>query len=160
MNAIFLDIDGVLNDITSYEGHKTNKELLPPLEEKMLKNLVSIIKKTNAKIILSSSLRINFKNNIPITKKGCLLEKEFSKYGIYIYDSLDLFLGPRGLEMSIYLKSHPEINNYIILDDYIDDMKPLPKDVIIQTWFSDHNELGLCQCQTDQAIKTLSKTKK
>lgn len=92
MNAIFLDIDGVLNDITSYEGHKTNKELLPPLEEKMLKNLVSIIKKTNAKIILSSSLRINFKNNIPITKKGCLLEKEFSKYGIYIYDSLDLFL--------------------------------------------------------------------
>lgn len=60
----------------------------------------------------------------------------------------------------MYLKSHPEINNYIILDDYIDDMKPLPKDVIIQTWFSDHNELGLCQCQTDQAIKTLSKTKK
>ena len=61
MKVIFLDIDGVLNSETfSKDNHKVylaTGEIKPDVDEKAVQRLVTIIKETNAKIVLSSSWR-------------------------------------------------------------------------------------------------------
>ena len=65
MNIIFLDIDGVLNTSDSfkeeyYKSKELNRIRIYPIDEDRLSYLVEIVKLTNAKIVLTSSNRVNF----------------------------------------------------------------------------------------------------
>lgn len=135
-NFIFLDIDGVLYPCRNRKPF-TNKseDIIKELEEKhnvsfqdinpydilcvvegwnqnaitLLKNL---LEEYNAKIIISSSWKFKFKKEI--------LYKLFSIHDLdsYIEDIIPNSYGILKKDsITMYLKKHPEIKNYIILDD-------------------------------------------
>jgi len=130
---IFLDMDGVLNSETDFLEAATKYD---PVHSKLQKGerwkiisagklylLNQIIKETDAKIVFSSTWRTKCD-----AKK---MTKIFRKYGdIWEHDE-SVFVGVtpnwsrgmsisqefRGREIMQYLHEHPEIENYIVLDD-------------------------------------------
>lgn len=117
MKVIFLDIDGVLNNVGSksrccgYIGIDNNK----------VKLLRHIIESTGAQIILSSSWREKW---YPVDKSACdkmakYMDKKLAKEGLYILDKTDNFHGMRGREIHDFLDKHPEIDKWIVLDDVV-----------------------------------------
>jgi len=129
---IFLDIDGVLNCETDFTQAAIKYD---PVHSKLQKGerwkiisagklglLNQIIKETDAKIVFSSTWRQNC--------DGKKMTKIFQRYGdIWEYDE-SIWVGQtnnwsrrgwtqefRGREITQYLSEHPEIENYIIIDD-------------------------------------------
>lgn len=100
---IFLDIDGVL---------KTNKirfDKIPGIDENCLKRLKNIIKETGVKIVLSSDWRL--------FKKRLVYLKEI---GIDFIDTTPNLRKERKYEIEEWLKLHPEVEKYAIIDDKYD----------------------------------------
>lgn len=116
MKYIFLDCDGVLNNINYTKkcyrknGHKPMSMYCVPFDPHNLKNLAKIVNKTGAKIVLSSTWRI-FKSHIYV------LEARLAEYGLRIYDMTDNINMIRGAEIKEWLKSHRDIENYVVIDD-------------------------------------------
>ena len=74
MNAIFLDVDGVLNSINKLKEvyNKTKKAHSGynyPFDENALENLKEIVIKTNSKIIITSTWRKNRLGKMILLKK-------------------------------------------------------------------------------------------
>ena len=118
---IFLDIDGVLNHNGNDESGKHEY-----YNEGMVKELSYLVKKTGAKIILSSSWRSAFIDHIKgyeniheeiFTAFLNLLEKE----NIHIYGMTPnggmQGCATRPLEIRTWLATFPEIESFVILDD-------------------------------------------
>ena len=118
MKIIFLDIDGVLNLIP--QGHD---EFGGIFHSHFVNNLKRVIDETGAKIVISSTWRHDGlqrmkdmweKRNLPgdvidITPDCNVLFKEGS---FNFLDEID-----RGHEIEYWLVKHPEVKNYVILDD-------------------------------------------
>lgn len=137
MKIIFLDIDGVLNGygFCEYIGWKVvcffkNKNLknwyrkvTDPcgVHESKVKRLAKIIKKTNAKVVMSSSWRIGwwqrpYENMFDDQKK---LTDLLKKYNIEVIDVTPNLSGcKRDEEILHWLYEHDgEVEKFIILDD-------------------------------------------
>ena len=119
MNAIFLDIDGVLNN--------ANTNAKTPLgytgiNNRLLKLFSYFVKETNAKIILSTSWKTEWdKDYRKRTEDGYYLNKKFKQLDLLIWDKIDENTTGsfyRGAAISQYLEKHPEITHYVILDDF------------------------------------------
>ena len=116
MKYIFLDCDGVLNNANYIKkcyrknGHKPMSMYCTPFDPHNLKNLAKIVKKTGAKIVLSSTWRI-FKSHIYV------LEARLAEYGLRIYDMTDNINMIKGAEITEWLKQHRDIENYVVIDD-------------------------------------------
>ncbi|MCD8014319.1 MAG: hypothetical protein LUG99_14295 [Lachnospiraceae bacterium] len=114
--AIFLDIDGVLND----DGERRDKgEIICP---EYVENLAWIVKETDAEIILSFSWRYGMihedsgKNDVSIQT----LLDEFGKYHLRIAGMTPLYFnGPDGrpYEVRTWLAFRPDLEGFVILDD-------------------------------------------
>lgn len=111
MNTIFLDIDGVLNDLNTEE----NIGGIIGIDDSKLFQLSKIISETNSIVVLTSSWRIGYCKN-PKTKMGQYLEEKLSKYSIQICDVVGS--NDRGFEIKKYITDH-NIENYIVIDDEI-----------------------------------------
>lgn len=109
MKVAFLDVDGVLNMHNSGGMYALNRNRLRLLEE--------IIKDTGANIVVSSTWR-----NYPDAMKK--LSHKLGYRGLKIFGVTDR-LGfsetgeryYRGHEIQKWLDEHPEVENYVILDD-------------------------------------------
>ena len=114
MKVIFLDFNGVLD---TFE----NMNEVDPTNLNILKE---IIRETNAKIVISSSIKNSYfycgKHNSTMKYFMKVLEEN----GIEIY-GLTPWLEKRELEIKKYLEEHPEIEDYCIIDDdyYFESMK-------------------------------------
>lgn len=116
MKVIFLDYDGVITDARDTSNLVIRKYVL---------NLKRIVDSTNAKIVVSSSRKNEFieKDDIDRKKTYCYQNYELplESLGIEIYDYTPFvkasFLVRKELEIEFYLKMHPEIKEYVILDD-------------------------------------------
>lgn len=110
MKVIFLDFDGVINNINSND--------LVDFEN--IKYLLEIIKITNAKIVATTStkysLQRKYKSDYKKTTFSKYVEK-LKKYNIEIYDITPYINENRELEIKEYLKNHSEIEEFLILDD-------------------------------------------
>lgn len=118
MKVIFLDIDGVLNSRrTCYAFKCFGRPGLDGqyfLDEVALKMIEVLCEKTGAKIVISSSWRI-----------GSSLEELqniFDSYNIKVEvvdkTPQDWSIGSvRGDEIETWLKLHPEVTKYVIIDD-------------------------------------------
>jgi hypothetical protein len=112
MKVIFLDIDGVLN------CQKTRNPRDYPyfVDKRLLVRLKKLLKRTRAKVVLSSTWRVD-----PI---GLFAAKH---WGIPFFDVCpDLPKVPRCKEVLKWLAGHPEVTRYVVIDDEDDDLDGLP----------------------------------
>lgn len=124
VKAIFLDIDGVLNnskhltELMNLLGKKQYFSIINqmheiPFDYRSCKLLKALIKETGADIILSSTWRMN--NN------GIEIIEDYA--GIPIKDTTPILDTIRGKEIKQYINEHREITQYVILDDDTDMLK-------------------------------------
>lgn len=118
---IFLDVDGVLNC-------RTTDKMAPSgyrgVEMDFIENLVRIVKKTGAEIVMTSDWKDLWDKETGEKKPDFqYLETRLSRKGLSVTDktndksnSEDINSG-RGEGIRQYLETHPEIENYVILDD-------------------------------------------
>lgn len=126
MNVIMLDIDGVLN----YFDCKARCGLYLGIEDDKVKLLKQIVDATDAKIVLSSTWRLGYDNaGHRLADHVSYMEKKLGRYGLEIYDATP-HLGSRcrGKEINKWLEDHPEVENWVVLDD---------------EWFPDYNTFGI-----------------
>lgn len=109
MKVIFLDFDGVIND-NSCEDNFVN-----PLFVRQIKK---VIEETGAKVVVTSNKRKD--------KSSCYKNyiSPLLQMGIEIYDYTTFMNGKleeaRELEIEAYLMEHPEIEEFVIIeDDYV-----------------------------------------
>lgn len=120
MKVIFLDVDGVLNSQDYYIKHENVDFAEKPFDPTCISCLQTIVKETEAKIVLSSSWRGGWEKDSKKTGlEGSLLNQIFSTYGIEIYDKTpSLLVGKRPLEIIKYMKDCKEsIESFLIIDD-------------------------------------------
>lgn len=191
MKVIFLDCDGVIN------GYGLFTEVIYSIAQKLhlikllrkhhnifgvhkhkIKLLAKIVKKTNAKIVLSSSWRLGWEliedgKCIPNTDTDKLLCKELSKYGIEIYSRTKCLDTTKSLgrkyscwredEINEWLFRHPQVTNFVVLDDEQTDLQSFVGRELIQTSDSEYicgnwkENTGLKRKHVKQAIKILNK---
>ena len=120
MKIIFLDIDGVLNS----EMYKTSH--LEDCDDKFIdlsrvKLLSDIVNATDAKIVLTSSLRIEWDKSSELCgDDGKYINDCLAKYGLSITDKTPFFnlFDHRRKEILAWLKEHyNHIESFVILDD-------------------------------------------
>jgi hypothetical protein len=124
MKVLFLDIDGVLNATEDWIewkvlGHSTNYSF-EMLSRPKIAMLVNIVQKTGCKLVLSSSWRLHYTNEQMIEMfkvRGC----HYITTDILIDQTpFPRLSGMRGQEINEWLQEHPEVTQYIILDDSTD----------------------------------------
>ena len=139
MKVIFLDVDGVLNCQSTKEviWRDNGKLGFHGAESEKTKLLARIIKETGAVIVLSSTWRLNkvksiFDNYLFLddledgeydesSEKSAYryLEMRLAEYDLSIYDDTPDSGGAysRGEEIYSWLEDHPEVTDYVVLDD-------------------------------------------
>lgn len=122
MKVIFLDIDGVMNtDFSESYVKADNGWTYIGIDNSKVKELKRIVDTTGAEIVLSSDWRYAFevgayKQEVHTCK---YLNNKLRKQGLKIYDKTpDIAKFERGLEISTWLDKHPEVTDYVILDDH------------------------------------------
>jgi Swiss Army Knife RNA repair-like protein len=112
MKAIFLDIDGVLN----CEGTPNPRKFPYIVDCNLLRLFQEMVRTTEARVILSSTWR---------TDPVGILAAKF--YEVPFQDVCpDMPGAPRCDEVITWLRQHPEINRYLVLDDDDDCLDELP----------------------------------
>jgi hypothetical protein len=122
---IFLDVDGVLvvsrsllgadnNDDPSLLFHPEN-EFLIPIELSMATNLVELVKRTNAKIVVSSTWRLDLEQFdwLQLALRKCGLPD-----GAILGKTKNILNSTRGEEIRIWLMENKH-SNYVILEDSV-----------------------------------------
>ena len=127
---IFLDIDGVLNNIEywneCFARHQVKGIMSMncfPFDPKCLNNLMKLNQELqkqnyNVKIVLSSTWRLN---QVDIG----IVNSRLAEYGMRIFaTTISLSSGKRGLEIKNFLEDeqYGKADNYLILDDEIKDI--------------------------------------
>jgi HAD domain in Swiss Army Knife RNA repair proteins len=112
MKVIFLDIDGVLNCKTTPNPRKFPYVVDP----KLLRRLDRLVARTKAKVVLSSTWRYD--------PAGLFSAKH---WGIAFVDVIPDMLGkPRRNEILAWLKHHPTVDRFVVIDDEDDGLDELP----------------------------------
>lgn len=152
LNVIFLDFDGVLN-IPPYIGRDNFGHIF---NNSCIHNLDTIIKKTGAKIVISSTWRMDgievmkemwVKRNLPGEVIGCTPKtyvENITESGLILVHST------RGAEIQEYIDIN-DIENYCIIDDD-SDMLPSQMDNFVKCNF----KTGLTKSLADLAIDILN----
>src|SRR6185503_955095 len=103
MKVLFLHVDGVLNTTRAYNPLSLSKGCMHRLE--------LIVEETGCHIVLSSTWR----NDAEAFSK---LNKALRYRGIVIISHTPLIHGAmRGAEIAVWLKTHPAVTRYAIVDD-------------------------------------------
>lgn len=154
MKTIFLDVDGVLNCdetedcIGGYMG----------IEYCAVKMLKEIVDATGAQIVLCSSWKEDWYKvkKVKQDKLANYLDKRLAEEGLTIADKTVDKVWNRGEGIINYLKEHPEITTWIILDDEIyDDYEETGCMLhLVQTAWHDG---GLKECHVQEAIEKLTR---
>ena len=171
MKVIFLDIDGVMNCqeemlamLEKNPKARGEVDLPSPTKCKLLKKLVD---ETGAEIVLSSSWRLSLngiqkvidtfrpyglrldgftQEGIPQVKfKGTKYENIKPSHSYNRFDGL--CIEDRGAEIAYWLITHPEVINFVILDDESSDIIDwLPDNLVKTSLYSGLTEEDVLKC--------------
>ena len=130
VKAIFLDIDGVLNanGNTKATRSKSRCGQLLGIDKDKVKRLAKIVNNTNAILILISTWKVGWQPH-----RNYTIREDFSNYHAKYLDNhlkkkgnliitdktKEKNLERRGMGIKSYLVLHPEITDWIVLDDEI-----------------------------------------
>lgn len=157
MNIVFLDVDGVLNnlnDAINYKdiyGKPCGSGFDWPFNEESLKCLRKIVLKSDARIVITSSWR-----RIPEGLR--VLTNKLDEYGIAnrIEGSTPYLGHSRGREICEFLKKHPN-NNFVILDDeFYEDFASIKEIDLIKHLVQLDMYIGLRKKHVKYALKILN----
>lgn len=144
------------------------------IDEEKVAILGEIVKLTDAKIVLSSSWRWDFKygkENIENSSSKALIYV-FDKYNIDIIGITPKVSGGnnkisscswRENEIKEYLKSHPNIDSFCIIDDDIEDLQTLTNYLVKTNFYQTNEDSGGLQrkhIQESVNILSINRTKK
>lgn len=162
MKVIFLDIDGVLNCSTSKSFcHDDLCGIIHGIDSDKVKRLAKIVERTGAQIVLSSDWKDGWEKYYTTQKPSHVkyLDNHLYKKGkLTIKDKTpNTHKGTwfRGSEILTYLRTHQDIENYVILDDtFFDDFtnKEIKEHLVLT-----NREVGLTDGDVKNAIKILLK---
>ncbi len=158
-NIIFLDIDGVLNDMDYIEEcykkhHQPMSMDFVPFDPKCLKNLRLIYdwildNNNEPLVVLSSSWRLNERSHY-------IVNARLAEYGIYVQETTPYINQERGKEILDWLEKHDHLDSpFVILDDDAFDIeihKELKKHFVRTTF-----QHGLIEWKAKQAINILGR---
>lgn len=142
MKVIFLDFDGVLNNEGSfiYEARRRKEwkeqgvkgSISQTFDNVNASNLQLVLDTyPEVKIVISSTWRLMFSVE---ELQGKFAEYHIDHTRIIGATSEDRLTGSRGLEIKRYLEKHPEIKQYVIIDDNDWDITPHhPPETFIRT---------------------------
>lgn len=119
MNIVFLDIDGVLNDILTKDKTPSG---FRGIDDDKVEMLVKICDKLSANIVISSDWRdCLYKRD----NDGKYLAEKLLKHGLYIIGIIPtISWSRRGEEIVKYLEAYDDtIDKYLVLDDNEFDFK-------------------------------------
>ena len=156
MKIIFLDIDGVLNSDTYLKSRPANSAD-NRIDLSRVKLLADLVKSTNAKIVLTSTWRVDW-NMIPLLcgNFGKYINECFSAYGISIFDKTPCIslLNGRRKEIVTWLSRHRgDVESFVILDDMDFGWEELHSSVVI----TNPQGYGLEEEHVQKAIELLNK---
>lgn len=137
-------VDGVLNN--SRTSTRT-RDGWCFVDDYLVERLARIVQQTQAKVILSSSWRDGWNENEIYFQD---LRQKLLSYGIPLQDRTGKWRKTRAQEITEYLNKHPEITNYVILDDVPDFSSIGYENVILTNSF-----LGLTERNAQEAIEIL-----
>lgn len=111
MDVIFLDFDGVLN------SRRFRAAQSGMIDEKHMTFLRHIVEATGAQVVLSTSWRVHWDSSPENhSETGREIDRNFGKYGIEIIGKIPN--GPdKAQGIRHWLASHPDVEQYVILDD-------------------------------------------
>lgn len=144
MKIIFLDFNGVLD---TYDN-------MNEIDQNNLKRLKYIIDKTNAKVVISSSIKNSYYYTGSFNKHLINIIKTLEKASIEVIGITPL-ASNREEEIRLYLDSHSEIQNFCIIDDdyymetFKEHMVKLPSQMEI-------GQMGLDDFHMNMAIEILN----
>ena len=111
---VFLDIDGVLNS-KLYDNERTEKD--GNIDLGRLPYLKRIIDETGAEIVLSTTWREHW--SVEPAERDAVgeeLDATFAAHGLTITDKTPM-LDKRADEIKAWLALHPEVKDFVIVDD-------------------------------------------
>lgn len=118
MKVVFLDYDGVLNNIPYKQsvGEAYFTAFLMPEKVKLVKKIIDA---TSAKIVLTTTWRANWRETGEQDHRdGILMNKFFADEGLKIYSKTpDIHQYKRSDEITLWLDAHKDVSEYVILDD-------------------------------------------
>ena len=115
MKVIFLDFDGIINDYMTMDQ----------INEENIEVLKTIVDETNAKVVVTSSHKYKYQRNNDVEDflNNNYYVRALKESGIEVIDLTPYMIlkekneNQREQEILEYLKNHPEITQYLILDD-------------------------------------------
>ena len=123
MKVIFLDIDGVLNwegSKASFYDPETNLTYLG-IDKARVRRLAQIVNASAAKIVLVTDWKGGYEIGAykQQTKHAKYLNNKLREFNLKVYDKTDIEIKRyyRGANIIKWLDAHPEVTDYIIIDD-------------------------------------------
>ena len=144
MKVIFLDVDGVLNNPRTKTRTRDGWRFV---DDYLVERFAQIVRATQAKVVLSSSWREGWDDNEIYFQD---LRRKLVSYNIPLQDRTGEWRKTRAQEIMEYLAQHPEITNYVILDDVPDFSSIGYKNVVLI-----NDLLGLTEQNVKEAIEIL-----
>ena len=132
MRALFIDLDGTLTDdkMITYElshSKDSNKHSFFPYDDKLI-ILKQIVDKYDLKVVINASCKIGYIENDPeFDYEMDRFIEELKKYNIPVIGYTPCVPNPvetfgssmwKEYDIQVYLNEHPEVTEYVILDDH------------------------------------------
>lgn len=151
--VIFLDVDGVLNTYATRRFLVCSPGTLFVDTRKLLR-LRDIIERTGAELVLSSTWRYGAEPNALYVEKYALREliAEFKRVRCPLWADMTPIIPRSKREREIYawLLQHPEVDNFVILDDVWEELEFYKDRLVLTNMYN-----GLTKERAELAMKML-----
>lgn len=122
MKIVFLDFDGVLNSRNYIRAHG-HGALIDPSRMVLLKQIIDA---TGAQIVLSTSWKAHWDADPGLCDHtGKQINRIFSQFGLSILSKTPSLPTRREREIIAWLDAHPEVSDFVVLDDELLDNRQL-----------------------------------
>lgn len=152
VKVIFLDIDGVLNDV---ESKTREPKGYIGIDDAKVRLLRKIVEETKANIVLTSTWKKWWEHNDEdCDTSGHYMNQKLRKEQLRIIDKTD-YMNERGQGISEWLVKHPNVTAWAVLDDDVfDDFEEYG--IMPHLVKTDFHRGGLKETHVERAIQLLN----